>query len=86
MRRYLVVIEGGQNGENYSAYSPDVEGCVATGDTLDAVIQNMYEALEFHLEGMVMAGEELPEGSVTAIYLAVPAPAARQRAEVNGEL
>jgi len=74
MRRYLVVIEGGDDGENFSAYSPEVEGCIATGDTLDEVIQNMYEALAFHLEGMALHGEELPNGSVTAIYLAVPEP------------
>jgi predicted RNase H-like HicB family nuclease len=74
MRRYLVVVEGGQNGENYSAYSPDVLGCGAVGDTLDEVLENMYEALEFHLEGMVLNGEEFPEGSLTATYLAVPVP------------
>jgi predicted RNase H-like HicB family nuclease len=84
MRRYLVVVEGGQ-GENYSAYSPDVLGCVATGDTLDEVIQNMYEALQFHLEGMALDGEELPEGSVTAVYLAVPEPAVQTAGPVNGE-
>jgi predicted RNase H-like HicB family nuclease len=75
MRRYLVVVEGGQHGENYSAYSPDVDGCVATGDTLEEVIENMYGALQFHLEGMVCHGEELPDGSVTAVYLAIPEPA-----------
>jgi predicted RNase H-like HicB family nuclease len=75
MRRYLVVVEGGQNGENYSAYSPDVDGCVATGDTLEEVIENMYGALQFHLEGMALDGEELPDGSVTAVYLAIPEPA-----------
>jgi predicted RNase H-like HicB family nuclease len=74
MRRYLVVVEGGQNGENYSAYSPDVDGCVATGDTLEEVIENMYDALQFHLEGMALHGEEIPDGSVTAIYLAIPEP------------
>jgi predicted RNase H-like HicB family nuclease len=74
MRRYLVVVEGGENGENYSAYSPDVEGCIATGATLDEVINNMYEALQFHLEDMLQQGETLPEGSVTATYLTVPVP------------
>jgi predicted RNase H-like HicB family nuclease len=75
MRKYLIVVEGGQNGENYSAYSPDVPGCGATGDTLDEVLQNMYEALEFHLEGMLLHGEELPQGtSVTAVFMTVPDP------------
>ena len=84
MRRYLVVVEGGQDKENYSAYSPDVQGCIATGDTLDEVIQNMYEALEFHLEGMASSGEELPEGSVTAVYLAVPEPSLQAAGKANG--
>lgn len=66
MQRNLVV-EGGQDGENYGAYSPDVPGCVATGDTIDEMIQNMYEALLFHLEGMALHGEELPDGSVMAL-------------------
>jgi predicted RNase H-like HicB family nuclease len=74
-RQYLVVIEGGQDGENYSAYSPDVEGCVATGDTLGEVIDNMQSALRFHLEGILLRGEEIPEGSSgTTIYLSVPVP------------
>ncbi len=75
MKRYLVVVEGGQNGENFSAYSPDVPGCGSTGDTIEEVIENMYEALEFHLEGMARDGEDLPEaGSVTAVYLGIPEP------------
>ena len=84
MRRYLVVVEGGQGGENFSAYSPDIQGCIATGDTVNEVIQNMYDALEFHLEGMMIDGEELPEGSVTAIYLAVPEPASPLAEKING--
>lgn len=87
MRRYLVVVEGGQDGENFSAYSPDVTGCVATGDTLSEVIQNMYDALQFHLEGMAIDGEEIPEGSVTAVYLAIPEPTlqlAKSGSDVNG--
>jgi predicted RNase H-like HicB family nuclease len=74
-RQYLVIIEGGQNGENYSAYSSDVEGCVATGDTLGEVIDNMQSALAFHLEGMLLNGEEIPEGSAgTTVYLTVTVP------------
>ncbi len=86
MRRYLVIVEGGENGENYGAYSPDVPGCVAVGDTIDEVLQTMYEALEFHLEGMAMDGEELPESSssVAAFYLALPEPSPKATMEVNG--
>ncbi len=54
-QKYLVVIEKADN--NYSAFSPDVEGCVTTGDTLDETIKNMKEALEFHLEAL----DEIPE-------------------------
>jgi predicted RNase H-like HicB family nuclease len=74
-RQFLVVIEGGHNGENYSAYSPDVEGCVATGDTLGETIDNMQSALKFHLESILLRGEELPEGSEgTTLYVTVTVP------------
>lgn len=48
MQKYLVVIEAGTN--NYSAFSPDVPGCVATGTTVEETVQEMQAALEFHLE------------------------------------
>jgi predicted RNase H-like HicB family nuclease len=72
VKRYLVVVEGGQNGENYAAYSPDVDGCVATGDTMEEVLRNMYEALEMHIGAMVRDGDELPEESVSAVYMMIP--------------
>jgi predicted RNase H-like HicB family nuclease len=74
MKRYLVVVEGGQNGENYSAYSPDVDGCVATGSTVEEVLRLMHEGLRIHVEDMLRQGQELPEESVTAVYVAVPEP------------
>ena len=49
MYRFLVVIEKGEN--NYSAYSPDLPGCVATGSTQEETIENMKQAIQFHLEG-----------------------------------
>jgi len=55
MQKYLVVIEKAEN--NYSAFSPDVLGCVATGKTIEKTIKNMKDALEFHLEG----DEEIPQ-------------------------
>ena len=57
--KFLVVIEKG--GNNYSAYSPDVPGCVATGKTVEETISNMKEALEFHIEGMLADGESYPQ-------------------------
>jgi len=50
MSKYLIVIEKTQTG--YSAYSPDILGCVATGSTLHQVKSEIQEAIEFHLEGM----------------------------------
>ena len=63
--RYLVVIE--KSPRNYSAYSPDVPGCVATGRTLDETTQNMREALEGHLGVMADHGEPAPEPTAWAI-------------------
>lgn len=57
--RYLVVIEKGD--KNYSAFSPDVPGCVATGRTVEATIDEMRSALEFHIEGIVENGETIPK-------------------------
>ena len=51
--RYLIVIEETKTG--FSAYSPDVDGCVATGKTKQDVEQNMQQAMEFHLHGLSMA-------------------------------
>jgi predicted RNase H-like HicB family nuclease len=48
--RYAVVIE--RTGNNYSAYVPDLPGCISTGDTIAVVETTIREAIEFHLEGM----------------------------------
>ena len=63
--RYLVVIE--KSPRNYSAYSLDVPGCVATGRTLDEVTRNMREALQGHLEVMADHGEPASEPTAWAI-------------------
>ena len=63
--RYLVVIE--KSPRNYSAYSPDIPGCVATGRTLADTARNMREALEGHLEVMAEHGEPAPEPTAWAI-------------------
>ncbi|HAI67918.1 MAG TPA: hypothetical protein DCM38_00605 [Gammaproteobacteria bacterium] len=57
MRQYLLIIEKGQN--NLSAYSPDVLGCVATGKTVEQTVQQMTQALYFHLEEMSQQGEQM---------------------------
>ena len=47
MKKYLIIIESGST--NYSAFSPDVPGCVTTGGTVEETMRNMKKALEFHL-------------------------------------
>jgi predicted RNase H-like HicB family nuclease len=56
--KYLVVIEQAQG--NLSAYAPDVDGCVTTGQTVDEVLHNMQEALSLHLEGMLKDRDPIP--------------------------
>jgi len=51
MYRFLIVIEKANN--NYSAYSPDLPGCVATGTTREDAERNMYEAIEMHIQGLL---------------------------------
>ena len=59
MNRYLIVIEPSQTG--FSAYSPDLPGCVSTGRTRDEVEENMKEAVAFHIEGLREEGLRIPE-------------------------
>ena len=70
MHRFLVVIEKA-NG-NYSAYSPDLPGCVATGKTREKASRNMYEAIEIHLEGMREDNLPVPKAHSSAEVVAVP--------------
>jgi predicted RNase H-like HicB family nuclease len=73
--RYHVLIEGGPPS-NYSAWSPDVPGCAATGDSLEAVEREMRDAIAFHLEGLAQDGEPLPEPSGPGVYVERKPPAA----------
>jgi predicted RNase H-like HicB family nuclease len=59
MSRYTVFIEPTATG--FSAYVPDLPGCVAAASTLDETRQLIKEAIEFHIEGMRMNGESIPE-------------------------
>ena len=67
--RFLVVVE--QAGENYSAYSPDLPGCVATGATREEVETNMYDAIQMHIEGLKEDGIPIPSSTSTAEYVLV---------------
>jgi predicted RNase H-like HicB family nuclease len=61
-RQYLIVIEGDDDA-GFSAYAPDLPGCVATGTSQEDVEREMHDAIAFHLEGLQEAGESLPEPS-----------------------
>lgn len=58
MNKFLVIIEKTETG--FSSYSPDLDGCVATGRTKKEVEKNMYEAIQFHLEGLKEDGIAIP--------------------------
>ena len=72
--RYAVVIENGER--NYSAYVPDLPGCVSVGDTAEQVKSKIREAIEFHLEGMREDGLPIPQPSSQADYVEVGEQAA----------
>jgi len=61
MRRYAIVIE--KAGSNYSAYSPDLPGCIAAGDTPAETKARMREAIELHIQGLTEDGLPIPEPS-----------------------
>jgi predicted RNase H-like HicB family nuclease len=65
---YLILIEGGPPS-NYSAWSPDIPGCVATGETLEEVEAAMRDAIAFHLEGLAGDGSAIPEPSGPGVYV-----------------
>ncbi len=70
-RRYLIVIEG-DRASNYSAYAPDLPGCVATGTTPEDCRREMRDAVAFHIDGLREAGEAIPEPSdITAAFVSV---------------
>lgn len=71
MQRYLIVLEPTATG--FSAYSPDLAGCVATGATREEVEANMREAVSLHLEGLREGGEPVPSGQTIATYVEVAA-------------
>jgi predicted RNase H-like HicB family nuclease len=71
MKKYLIVIEETSTG--YSAYSPDLEGCVSTGHTRQEVEKNMQEAIAFHLDGLRAEGMHVPDPHTYSTYIEVPA-------------
>jgi predicted RNase H-like HicB family nuclease len=71
MSRYLIVVEETETG--YSAYSPDLDGCVATGATREEVEKRMQEAVKFHLDGLKSEGFPAPKPHSFSSYLEVSA-------------
>ena len=67
--RYPVIIE--RSDRNYSAYSPDLPGCVATGATVKETLSRMRTAIKFHLEGLRKEGSEILEPSTKVKYVEI---------------
>lgn len=67
--RYGIVI--GRTENNFTAYVPDLPGCVATGNTCEDVRTNIQEAIELHLEGMRQDGDPIPEPQAVCDYVEV---------------
>lgn len=65
--KYAIVIE--KAATNYSAFVPDLPGCITTGRTVEEVKRNMREAIELHLDGMRRDGEAIPVPSSTVDYV-----------------
>jgi predicted RNase H-like HicB family nuclease len=71
MSKYLFILEKTDTG--FSAYSPDLPGCVAAGETREETEREMKEAIEFHIEGLRLKGDEVPKPSSLASYCDVAA-------------
>ena len=69
--KYLIVIE--QTSSGYSAYSPDLPGCVATAGTKEEIQREMKDAIAFHLDGLREEGLAIPEPHSSSSYVDIPA-------------
>ncbi|NIP17230.1 MAG: type II toxin-antitoxin system HicB family antitoxin [Xanthomonadales bacterium] len=69
--KYAIVIE--KTKSNYSAYVPDLPGCIATGETVPETEQQIRQAIELHLQGMKEDGLPIPEPSSSVEYVEVAA-------------
>ncbi len=67
--KYAVIYE--KTGTGYSAYVPDLPGCITTGPTREEAERLIREAIEFHLAGMREDGEPIPEPTTVAVMLPV---------------
>ena len=69
MRKFLIVVEKAE--ANFSAYSPDLPGCVATGSSPEETVASMRIAIEMHVEGLREDGQPIPQPSAIAEYVEV---------------
>ncbi len=69
MYRFLVVVEKASG--NYSAYSPDLPGCIATGETREEAEENIHEAILMHVRGLIEDNLPVPEAQSLAEYVAI---------------
>lgn len=70
--KYAVIVEPA--GNNFSAYAPDLPGCIATGKTSEEAFQEMQSAIEFHLEGLRADGTPIPPPATHCNYIDVAVP------------
>jgi predicted RNase H-like HicB family nuclease len=71
MKKYLIVIE--KTASEFSAYSPDLPGCVSIGHSQEEVEKNMRDAIAFHLDGLREEGQPVPEPQSYSAYIELPA-------------
>lgn len=71
MKEYVVIFE--KAGDNWSAYVPDLPGCVAAGTTREETDQLIREAIEFHIEGLKEEGLPIPEPTTEAGRVSIAA-------------
>ena len=64
MKKYVVIFEKTATG--YTAFVPDLLGCVASGETKKQALKNIHEAIEFHIEGLLLDGANVPDGQTEA--------------------
>ena len=70
--KYVAIIV--KTGNGYSAYLPDIPGCIAAGDTFEETRDLIQEAAVFHFEGTVEDGDPIPEPVTAAVEVEVPTP------------
>jgi predicted RNase H-like HicB family nuclease len=72
--KYAVVIE--QAGQNYSAYVPDLPGCISVGDTIPETERNIRDAIALHIDALRAHGDIIPDPTTTVEYVEAPIAAA----------